>query len=537
MTRILVIDDEIDTLRVLSLSLRSDGYQVLCAASGEEGVELFRAQRPEIVLTDIKMPGMDGIAALQAVKRIDPGAEVIIVTGHGDIDNAIEALKHGASDFLNKPVRGDLLGLALKRAEEKLAIRRRLQRYTDQLEAEVERATGELQRRSNLMSRLIRSSNDGIVAFDERFRVVIFNPAAERIFGFHTAEVMERCGLDDLCPPAVAEALRRVAPPGDSGGEMPWQETRIASRDGQPIPVRFSGTPLFQGGAQVGSVAFFQDLREIRRLQQELLHAERLATIGQTVAGLAHGIKNMLHGFKGGRYLVELGIQKHDPQRLQSGWEMIRKNIDRISTLVLDLLSYAKEREPEYEPCQPNQIAAEVCDLLREGAREHGVELLLAADPRIGSMVLDPRIVHTALLNLMTNAIDACLFDAEGHKRWQVTLRTALEAQGGLRLEVSDTGMGMSDEVLQKLFASFFSTKGHRGTGLGLLVTRKLVEAHGGTIAVVSALGQGTTFTIRLPQGPRPEPQAPGRGEAAETAPAEGPSGAEPADRAATPFT
>ncbi len=499
MTRILVIDDEIDTVRVLSISLRSDGFQVLGAGSGEEGVELFRRERPEIVLTDIKMPGMDGIGVLQNVKQIDPNAEVIIFTGHGDIDNAIEALKHGASDFLNKPVRDDLLALAIRRAEEKVAIRQRLQRYTDHLEQEVEKATGELQRRSHLMSRLIRSSNDGIVAFDEHFRVAIFNPAAERIFGFRVEEVVERLTIDDLCSREIALSLRQPLLPPSPGSELPWQETTIAARDGAAIPVRFAGTPLFQGGRPVGSVAFFQDLREIRRLQQELVHSERLAAIGQTVAGLAHGIKNMLHGFKGGRYLVELGIQKNDPQRLQSGWEMIRKNIDRISNLVLDLLSYAKEREPEYETCDPNQIAAEVCELLREGARDNGVEIVAEFDPSVGSMMLDPRIVHNALLNLMTNAIDACLFDAEGEKSWRVRLRTAMEAPGWIRLEVIDNGSGMNAEVLGKLFTSFFSTKGHRGTGLGLLVTRKLIEAHRGSIAVESRVGRGTTFTIRLP--------------------------------------
>jgi signal transduction histidine kinase len=151
--------------------------------------------------------------------------------------------------------------------------------------------------------------------------------------------------------------------------------------------------------------------------------------------------------------------------------------------------------------------------MLREGARENGVEIVAELDPRIASMVLDPRIVHNALLNLMTNAIDACLFDEEGEKRWQVRLRTAMGPPGWIRLEVIDNGTGMHADVQKKLFTSFFSTKGHRGTGLGLLVTRKMIEAHRGSIAVESSLGQGTTFTIRLPEADAAPPAGPAQTE------------------------
>jgi signal transduction histidine kinase len=249
----------------------------------------------------------------------------------------------------------------------------------------------------------------------------------------------------------------------------------------------------------MGSVAFFQDLREIKRLERELLKAERLAAVGQTVAGLAHGLKNILHGLKGGSYLVDLGIKKDDTAKLKSGWDMIKRNIGRTSELVLDLLTYSKEREPEFEDCFPNEIAADVADLLAEKARESRVEIKKSLDPSISKVSMDPRIIHNALLNLMTNAIDACLFDEDTGKKWQVAMVTTLEDDNSIRFDVSDNGAGMSKEVRERLFTSFFSTKGHRGTGLGLMVTRKLVEEHGGRIEVISAPGKGTTFTIHLP--------------------------------------
>ena len=134
MDKILLIDDEPDIVRVLGISLKADGYEVIPALSGAEGLEAFTKDKPEIVITDIKMPGMDGIEVLEKIKAIEPNTEVIIVTGHGDIDNTIEALKYGASDFINKPVRDEALSIALDRAKEKLDIKRKLKEYTIDLE-------------------------------------------------------------------------------------------------------------------------------------------------------------------------------------------------------------------------------------------------------------------------------------------------------------------------------------------------------------------------------------------------------------------
>lgn len=115
--RILLIDDEESNVRLLSMSLKSDGYEVSMAYNGEQGLKTFREKRPEIVITDIKMPGMDGIEVLKKIKEIDPKTEVIIITGHGDADSATTALEYGASDLINKPVRNESLSMALERAE------------------------------------------------------------------------------------------------------------------------------------------------------------------------------------------------------------------------------------------------------------------------------------------------------------------------------------------------------------------------------------------------------------------------------------
>jgi len=499
MDKLLLIDDEPDILRVLGISLKADGYEVIPALNGTEGLEAFAAHKPSIVITDIKMPGMDGIEVLEKIKEMDADTEVIIITGHGDIDNAIESLKYGASDFINKPVRDEALSIALARAKEKLDIKHRLKEYTTDLEKKIEIATSELRRQTNFQIKLIRSSNDGIVATDQNLKVVIYNPGAERIFGYSQSEVIYKMGLEKLYPAEITDQFHETLRADKGLKDIAWRETAITSKDGQQIPIRFSGSVLTEKEREMGTVAFFQDLREIKRLEKELVKSERLAAIGQTVAGLAHGIKNILHGLKGGSYLVDIGIQRNDTEKLKKGWDTIKRNIGRTSNLVMDLLSYSKEREPEYELCRPNEIINDVCELLKDKAAENNIELRTEFDDAIGEVIMDGSVIHEALLNLASNAVDACLFDEDVDKKWQVRLKTELEPKNIIRFEVSDNGAGMDQEVLQKLFTSFFSTKGHRGTGLGLMVTRKLIEEHQGRIEVASQLGVGTTFTVRLP--------------------------------------
>lgn len=497
--KLLVIDDEPDILRVLSMSLRADGYDVFTAENGAEGLAAFEREDPDIVITDIKMPGMNGIEVLGKIKAREPDAEVIIITGHGDIDNAIEALKFGASDYINKPIRDEALSIALQRAREKIEIRQQLKEYTINLEKKVENATREIRRRSRFQIKLIRSSNDGIVATDKDLNIVIYNPEAEKIFGYSQTEVIDKMRATDLYTAEMGEAFNEAMTDSIHIKDFPWRETTIIAKSGESIPVRFSGTILEEKGQKMGSVAFFQDLTEIKRLEMELVSSERLAAIGQTVAGLAHGIKNILHGLKGGSYLVDLGIKKNNTEKLKSGWDMIKRNIGRTSNLVLDLLSYSKEREPEYESCSPNEIANDVCELLAERAAENDIEIVKDFDASIETVNMDPNTIHEVLLNLMSNAIDACLFDEDTGKTWQVMLKTVHEDNQRVKFEVTDNGAGMTAEVQQKLFTSFFSTKGHRGTGLGLMVTRKLIEEHHGTIEVNSRVKKGTAFSLQMP--------------------------------------
>lgn len=506
MSKLLIIDDEEAIRKVLSVSLASDGHDVLAATGGEEGIEIFKEESPAIVLTDIKMPGMHGIEVLRQIKALNPHAEVIMITGHGDMDSAIEALKLDASDFLNKPIKDEALSVALKRAEERIAIKRKLEAYTNDLENMVRMATEEVKRRSDFQNKLITSSNDAIIATDEKGDIVIYNKGAEKIFGYPRSEVIRKMNIDNLYPRAIASEFRsRLQGRGD-GDLSEWKEVSIVAKGGDMVPSRFSGSILYGEDEVIGSVGFFQDLREIKRLQEELIRSERLAATGQTVAGLAHYIKNILNGLKGGTYVLNVALDDNDTGKIRSGWDMIERNVGRISDLVLNLLAYSKDREPEPEDCFPNEIVEEVCALMEPRAKENDIRIERHLDPLLGEVYMDPKTIHRSLLNLVSNAIDACTFDPAPKGMHRVAVATEIKEDHTVKFEVADNGMGMDKETRARIFSTPFSTKGEKGTGLGLLVTEKIIKENGGTIHVASEQGNGATFTVYLPfEEPRKE--------------------------------
>jgi signal transduction histidine kinase len=385
--KLLLIDDEEGIRKVLGITLRDAGYEVILAHDGERGIELFQQENPRIVLTDIKMPGLDGIGVLKHIKSIDPDAEVIMITGHGEMELAIRSLQLNASDFITKPINDEALFISLKRAEEKLAWKGLAKKYNEDLKTKVEEATAELV-----------------------------------------------------------------------------------------------------------------------RMQQELLRAERLAATGQTAAGLAHAIKNILGGLKGGRFMVNKGFELKEMKYLKDGWDMVERNIEKIAVLTKDLLNFCRDREPEREPVNPNDLIREVYDLYSVRSKQEGVCLTLDLDEKMRKIDLDPQGIQEVLNNLVSNAIDACTLGERVIEEPEVIIKSGLLSDGKILLEVKDNGMGMDQEVLNKLFTIFFSTKGSRGTGLGLLLSRKIVQEHGGDIQIHSEPMKGSSFQVLLPIRAAAEP-------------------------------
>lgn len=376
---LLLVDDEEGIRRVLALTLADAGWRVRTAASAEDALAQFRNEPAPVVLTDIKMPGMDGLGLLQAIKALDPETEVILITGHGDIDLAIQGIKLDAADFVTKPIRDDALSIALSRARERRAMRRAIREHTEHLEF------------------------------------------------------------------LVAEKTR------------------------------------------------------------ELLNAERLAAVGQTVAGLSHAIKNMASGLEGSLFLLRQGLEKDHREYLEQGWEMLEANVRKLKRLSLDMLRFARPEELHPAPTDPALPARQVVELLRPQAEAAGIALALEAAADMPLSHLDAEALHRCLLNLVGNALDACVAagfgpaETGGRPGGRVTLRVESLPGGGASFAVADNGCGIPESDRDSLFTAFFSTKGEGGSGLGLMTTKKTVEAHGGSIHITSSKNTGSEFIILIP--------------------------------------
>jgi signal transduction histidine kinase len=243
-----------------------------------------------------------------------------------------------------------------------------------------------------------------------------------------------------------------------------------------------------------------------------MVQAERLAAVGQTITSLSHHIKNILQGVRGGSYLIEMGMKDHakaiedgtvDIEAakkavgvMRKGWNIVEKNQERISTLVMDMLTFSKEREPVAEPANLNELVGDVVELMKARAREENVELAWLPAPTMPTLMFDPESMHRAVLNIVTNAIDACSERENG--RVEVSTQYSNEERMA-RVQVVDNGSGIAKEDLEKIFGVFVSRKGGRGTGLGLPVSQKILQEHGGRIRVESQLGEGSRFTLEFP--------------------------------------
>lgn len=357
----------------------------------------------------------------------------------------------------------------------------------------------ELERRRALEQRLISQAFNSILATDAQGVVHILNQSAEKLLGVKASEVEGKVNYRRFFPRAQIEILDQNIFHSPRPGASLVRAAVVKTSQGTRLPVMLSARALFDRGQFSGAMIFLQNMRESKHLKAQLLKKTRLAAVGETVAGLAHCIKNLLHGLGTAAYLVDQGLDENDPELARQGWRMVRHNLDQVENLSQDLLAYSKDRRPQYQPYNLNQLLEEVAELVRGRAMEMGVELELQPAPSCQRAVFDPNGIRRVILNLLTNALDALEgvpVDKEPHR---VVIADGRDGFGMLTISVSDNGPGISPEVRRQLFSGLFSTKGSKGSGLGLLVSQKIVEEHGGAIDCISTPGRGARFTVVIP--------------------------------------
>ena len=279
-------------------------------------------------------------------------------------------------------------------------------------------------------------------------------------------------------------------------GQPYHSEEVVSTKDGRQRNVITATAPIRDAAGEIVQVIEMStNITELRQVQ------DRLTSLGLLVGSISHGIKGLLNGLDGGIYLMESGRTKNKPERVDQGWDILKRNVERIRSLVLNVLYYAKDRPVINEELELRELASSVQAVVANRAQQLGVGLEVAASP--GSFEADGHAVHAMLVNLLENSLDACRTDSK--KVEHLVRLEARPGDGEVIFAVSDNGTGMDRETREKAFSMFFSSKGAEGTGLGLFISHKIVKSHGGRVELTSEPGEGTTFTVHMPLKPAPE--------------------------------
>jgi PAS domain S-box-containing protein len=503
---VLVVEDNPDMSRFVVEGL-AEHYRVARALDGERGLRLALELRPDLVISDIMLPGMGGDALLRALRSHPELDRTLVILASARADDALRLrlLGGGAQDYLTKPFSLEELRV---RVDNLLAGRRVTQ--------------------SETVTALVRSAVDGIVTIDEHGIIRSFNPAAERMFGFAAHEVLGR-NVSMLMPTPHREHhdgyLHRYLAEGAPRIIGIGRELEGLTRHGQLFPIHLAVSELSIGGRRMFA-GFIRDMTAHKQLEEQLRHSQKMEAIGALTSGIAHDFGNLLMGITG---CANIAIAKLDPEHPIARYlRELSEAAKRGTALTRQLMTFSRKQAPRVASVAIDAVIEGCTGLLR---RIVGDDIEIEIHRASGCAVMaDAGQLEQILVNLVVNARDA--MPAGG----RITIATSplelderdAEARGlsagghFAALTVSDSGAGMDEATRLRIFEPFFTTKEvGKGTGLGLATVYAIVKQFHGGITVQSELGHGTTFTLCLPSqaadapvvaAPQPAPQELPRG-------------------------
>ncbi|MEJ2039703.1 MAG: response regulator [Desulfosarcinaceae bacterium] len=511
--RILVVDDEPSLVNIMETILRRHGYEVDTAPSGESAVAGFRENPTDLVITDIRMPGMGGLDVLEAVKKIDPNVPVIVLTGHATLDVAISALKdHGAFDFLTKPQNTDNMLRAVAKALEYGALLRHNAKLMETLrkrqsELEEQNQTLRIFQRDLETSRqryqdLYDNAPVGYLTVDSNGLIVEANAVAAQILGKPLGALINQ-SFESLIDPADLQTYQDC-------------QCGIAENDAYSCELVMLQPEKKQFHAQVEAKAIrskdhgisqiriiITDITRYKILQSKIMESRRLDAIANLAGGVAHQFNNALAGLVGYIELLKMDMNQND--RKSSHFETVFDQIERMAHLTQQLLAYAKGGQ--YAPADISlaDFVDSTLSLIRSRVPER-IRLETDLPTDTGHVRADSTQLQMVLLALVENASEAIrdkgrIRIATRNVRFtpeQIELNPKRLEGAFVRLVISDEGCGMDEATLKKAFDPFFTTK-FIGRGLGLSAVYGIIDNHGGWLEIDSEVGKGTEVRIHLP--------------------------------------
>ncbi len=484
MHTILIVDDEKVIRDGCSRLLTHEGYRVLTAANGQEALEMLAAEQIDLIFCDLVMPILGGFQVIDEARVKYPDLPLIVITGHGTVANAVEAMKRGAYDFITKPFRADHLALIARRALEK----RDLERRARELQEAQARNLHDLAMEKSRIRTVINCMADGVLVTNRELQIVLHNPALIRLLDLSSPFLEPASLCDSIKDEDLVRDLKEIM-------EGVGPESEMISRDfcrGDKYLHALSAPVPGPDGIALGTVTVFQDVTAFKRLDKMK---------SDFVQMVSHELRSPLASIKQLLTVVMDGLAGELTSKQTELLARSQLKIQSLLDLINDLLDVARiESGHAYQqqvPLRLQDILEETLLLMKPKAEKQNLSLRLDLPPELPMIQADRRSMEELFSNLLSNAIN---YSPDGG---EVSIRVVSRGDH-LEVRVSDTGIGMEPEELPKIFDKFYRVKDPKtrqviGTGLGLSIVKGIVESHRGSIEVESQPGVGTTFRVLLP--------------------------------------
>ena len=481
---VLVVDDEKVVRDGCSRILSPEGFQVLTAKNGQDALGVLDGQTTNVILCDLKMPVMGALEVLEVVGQRYPDIPVIIITGHGTVESAVECMKRGAYDFITKPFRADHLVLVVRRALEKQTLERRAQ----QLQEERARSLYALATEQSRVRTIVGCMADGVLITTPDLEVVLHNPAATRLLESMPPENQGGTLADYISDDNLCHALQDLLQNAEGEEEYISQELILGGKHLRALSALVYGPERHV----LGTVTVLHDITSFKELDEMK---------SNFVHHVSHELRSPLSAIKQQHSVILDGLtgELTDKQR-----ELLSRAQDKIQGLlemINDLLDVARIESghgvQQQVPLDLADTLQHIVNLLEPKAEEQGLALELKLPEDLPLVQADERSMEEVFTNLISNAIN---YSPEGG----TVAIAASKHMEFVEVQVSDTGVGIAAEELPKIFDKFYRVKHPQtrqviGTGLGLSIVKGVIEAHRGSVEVESTPGVGTTFTVLLP--------------------------------------
>jgi signal transduction histidine kinase len=534
--KIAVVDDEEVMRRLVTEVLQGEGYEVLTFSNPFEALEKVKRVNFDLILTDLKMPEMDGIELIRSAHKVNPDIGAIFMTGYASLSSAREAVKEGAYDYILKPfdlneVRNSVnKALEKQIAQQEKAREKELNRLLD-LDKKMFRS-GDLQGllKLSLTFALIQSnsSKGSIVYLDEKNRnlkIVLLDDLASQSFKEEKivissemaevlntkADLIQAQGLNEHL---IFENLQKNCPDIHILKDLLKEGERAVSfsirRGDKTLGLLTGGVVKLLSIVTEQTALSLQNLllleesrqayKELRELQEQLIQMEKMATRGQQSAEIGHELNNYLTVVMGNLQKLELSLNKGKIVELKNYLKLINEHLEKIVKFIQGLMDFSVLKT-EKKKTDLSELIEKVLGFIQVLRRFKNINLIKELDPRVPELLMDTGQIQQLLYNLLNNSADA-MGKREG-EGGTITVKTHYEQENNqVVMEVSDTGIGFDEKTKEKLFKTRFTTKEY-GHGFGLLTCKRIVESHNGVIDAVSRPDQGATFTIGFSLSPK----------------------------------